>query len=124
MGDPKKRRGARLKYEVFLETRQKDANIGEILRRHGMHTSDLRRIETRVEEAALEALKFRNQWNSRKDEHSKNSKAYQELERELARKEKAFADLMVEHTLLKKSERSAWKGRWNESTSAENGGRG
>jgi len=122
MADQKKRIGAKLKYEVFLETRQKDANIGEILRRHGMHTSDLRRIESRVEEAALEALKFRNQWSSKKNELSKNGKVYQELERELAEKEKALADLTVEYTLLKKSERLVWRGRWNESTSAAHGG--
>lgn len=118
-----KRMGSRRKFEIYLETRQKDANIGEILRRNGMHTSDLRRIETRVEEAALDSLKLRNQLNSKKNEFSKNNKAYRELEQELARKEKAFADLMVEHTLLKKSENLARKGRWNESTSAGNGGR-
>lgn len=56
-GEKKQRMTARRKFEVFLETRQKDANLGEILRRHGLHMNDLRRIEAAVERGATEALK-------------------------------------------------------------------
>ena len=49
MDEQRKRMTAKRKLEVYLERRQKDANVGEILRR----------IETLVEQAALAALKGR-----------------------------------------------------------------
>lgn len=49
MDEQKKRMTAKRKLEVYLETRQKDANVEEILRR----------IETLVERAALDVLKGR-----------------------------------------------------------------
>ncbi len=36
-GEGKKRLTAQRKLELYMETRQKDANLGEILRRHGVH---------------------------------------------------------------------------------------
>jgi transposase-like protein len=58
-GEGKKRLTAQRKLELYLETRQKDANLGEILRRYGVHLNDLRRIEAVVKRAALEALTVR-----------------------------------------------------------------
>lgn len=58
-GEGKKRLTAQRKLELYLETRQKDANLGEILRRYGVHLNDLRRIEAVVKRAALEALAVR-----------------------------------------------------------------
>jgi len=101
----KKRMTAKRKLEVYLETRQEDANVGEILRRYGLHLNDLRRIESLVERAAL------------------NGKEYAELVAELAQKEKALAELTVEYTLLKKSERLGWRGPSMASTSTATGGR-
>ena len=62
-GEGKKRLTAQRKLELYLETRQKDANLGEILRRHGLHLNNLRRIEAVVIRAALEALKVRRNGN-------------------------------------------------------------
>jgi hypothetical protein len=50
-------------------------------------------------------------------------KEYDELVAELAQKEKALAELTMEYTLLKKSERSGWKVPSMASTSTANGGR-
>ena len=120
MDEQKKRMTAKRKLEVYLETRQKDANVGEILRRYGLHLNDLRRIETLVERAALEALKGRHRGER---VSALDGKEYAELVAELAQKEKALAELTVEYTLLKKSERSGWRGPSRASTSTATGGR-
>lgn len=120
MAEGKKRMTAKRKLEVYLETRQKDANVGEILRRYGLHLNDLRRIETLVERAALDALKGRPRGEQGA---ALNGKEYAELVAELAQKEKALAELTVEYTLLKKSERLGWRGPSMASTSTATGGR-
>ena len=122
MEEKRKRLTARRKFELYLETRQKDANVGEMLRRYGVHLNDLRQIEIAVERAATEVLT-----GSRSKTHrALNAEvpgAVAELRQELARKEQALAELMVEHTLLKKSERSAWRAPSNGSTSMASGAR-
>jgi hypothetical protein len=40
-GERKKRLTAQRKPELYLETRPKDANLGEIPRRHGVHDTGL-----------------------------------------------------------------------------------
>lgn len=120
MDEQKKRMTAKRKLEVYLETRQKDANVGEILRRYGLYLNDLRRIETLVERAALEALKGRPRGEKAA---ALDGKEYAELVAELAQKEKALAELTVEYTLLKKSERSGWMGPSRASTSTATVGR-
>jgi hypothetical protein len=60
MTEQKQRLTARRKLELYKETRPEDANLGEVLRRYGVPTNDLRRIEALVEAAALEALKVRH----------------------------------------------------------------
>jgi transposase-like protein len=47
MGEQRKRMTAKRKLEVYWETRQKDANVEEILRRYGLHLNDLRRTAAR-----------------------------------------------------------------------------
>ena len=122
MEEKRKRLTARRKFELYLETRQKDANVGEILRRYGVHLNDLRQIEVAVERAATEALT-----GSRSDAHralnAERPAAVAELQQELARKEQALAELMVEHALLKKSERSGWRVPSNGSMSMASGAR-
>jgi len=120
MVEGKKRMTAKRKLEVYEETRQTDANVGEILRRHGLHLKDLRRIETLVEQAALTALK-----GSRRGPGAdpQEDREYAELVAELAQKENALAELTVAYTLLKKDERSGWKGPSMAATSMANGGR-
>ena len=50
----RKRLTAKRKFEIYLETKQAGAKIGEILRREGIHLNDLREIEELVERGALE----------------------------------------------------------------------
>lgn len=117
MEEKKKRLTAKRKFELYLEAKQKEANIGEILRRHGVHLNDLRRIEWQVERGAIEALKGRHNGASIK------AADYAGLIRELAQKEKALAELMVEYMLLKKNEPLASRGRYKEFIFTGSGGR-
>ena len=103
MEEKRKRLTAKRKLELYLEAKQKEANIGELLRRHGVHLNDLRRIEWQVERGAIESLKGRSGV-------SVSAVEYTELVRELAQKEKALAELMVEYMLLKKRDSSVSKG--------------
>lgn len=120
MEEQRKRLTARRKFELYLETRQKDANVGEILRRYGVHLNDLRQIEAAVERAATAALTGPRS-KSHRGVNAEAPVEVAELQQELARKEQALAELMVEHALLKKSERSAWKDPSNGSTSMASG---
>jgi transposase-like protein len=104
MEEKRKRLTAKRKFELFLEVKQKEANVGEILRRHGVHLNDLRRIEAEVERAAIDALKGRHNGGS------VSATDYSMLAQELAQKEKALAELMVEYMLLKKRDASVSKG--------------
>ena len=88
MVEGKKRMTAKRKLEVYLGTRQKDANVGEILRRYGLHLNDLRRIESLMERAALDALRGRPRGEQGA---ALNGKESAELVAELAQKEKALA---------------------------------
>lgn len=120
MEEKRKRLTARRKFELYLETRQKDANVGEILRRYGVHLNDLRQIEVAVERAATDVLTGpRSKTHRALNVESPAEVA--ELRQELARKEQALAELMVEHALLKKSERSGWRDPSNGSTSMASG---
>lgn len=123
MDEVKRRLTARRKLELYLATRQQDANLGEILRRYGVHLNDLRRIETLVERAAIEALKVRSNGTVPQATGVVSSAEYAALVEELARKEQALGELTVEYALLKKSERSAWKPPLRGSTSTASGAR-
>lgn len=114
MTEQKQRLTARRKLELYKETRPKDANLGEILRRYGVHTNDLRRIEALVEAAAVEALKVRHNGQA---PAGVSRAEYEALVEELARKEQALAELTVEYALLKKSERSGSRAPSKGSTS-------
>ncbi len=107
MEENRKRLTARRKFELYLEAKRNEANVGEILRRYGVHLNDLRRIETAVEQAAVKALKGRHNGGSTTEPIS--AADYAALVQELARKEKVLAELAVEYTLLKKSEFSVSK---------------
>ncbi len=92
---------ARRKFQVYLETRAPGANVGEILRRFGLHVNDLRRIEASVEAAAVDAL--RGKRNGHVQPSRGSPEEYDALVKELQEKEHALAQLMVEYTLLKKT---------------------
>jgi transposase-like protein len=101
MDEGRQRLTAKRKFQVYLETRVPGANVGEILRRFGLHVNDLRRIEAAVEGAAVEALRGKRSGHVAPDGVSAEEHA--ELVKELQEKEHALAQLMVEYTLLKKT---------------------
>lgn len=94
---------AKRKFEIYLATRGEDAPVGEILRQHGLHLSDLRVIEETVKFGAIESLKSRSK--KTKDTEPVSAKDYNALLLQLEQKEKALADLAVEFTILKKKDR-------------------
>jgi len=102
MEDVRQRLTAKRKFQVYLETRAPGANVGEILRRFGLHVNDLRRIEASVEGAAVDALRGKRQ-NGHVAPEGVSAEEYGDLVKELQEKEHALAQLMVEYTLLKKT---------------------
>jgi len=123
MDEVKKRLTARRKLDLYLETRQKDVNLGETLRQYGVHLNDLRQIEKAVERAALDGLRVRRNGRFPKAMGVTSPAEYAALVKELSRKEQALAELTVEYALLKKSERLGSKGRLLASMSTVNGAR-
>lgn len=119
----RKRLTAKRKFEIYLATRQVGAKIGEILRREGIHLNDLREIEELVERGAVGALKSKGP--GRGVRRKIDPLEYDQVKQELREKERAMSDLMVEHTLLKKSEELALRERLKERSSgmAEDDGR-
>ncbi len=97
----KKRRNlsAEQKYQIFLEAlkAEKSGGIGEVIRRHGIHSSDLQRIRRTVEEGALQAFSDRK---SRKPQVSLQQ--YQSKEEEVKRLEEIVLEQAAEIVLLKK----------------------
>lgn len=101
MSSQKRRKlSAELKWQIYQECQQPDAVIGEILRKHGLYSSDLQRIRKAVEEAALNALS--RSGVGRKKITTVAKEEYDSLSAELAEKEKALAELSVLFTSLKK----------------------
>jgi hypothetical protein len=49
------------KYQIFLEAvkAEKNGGVGEVLRRYGIHSSDLQRIKRSVEECAIKVFRER-----------------------------------------------------------------
>lgn len=99
----RKRLTAKRKFEIYLETRQQGAKIGEILRREGIHLADLRGIEDLVERGAIGALKAKGPGRGLRKKI--DPLEHQQIKEELREKEKAMSELMVEYTLLKKNDR-------------------
>jgi len=81
------------------------AELGELLRRKGLHEAQLAEWRTQVTEGAVAAL----QGPSRRDRKAANLEArrVRDLERELARKEKALAEAAV-LLVLKKKAQAIW----------------
>ena len=90
---------AQEKWQLFLETTAKDAPVGEILRRHGLYSSDLAKIRTQVESGALTEL-GRKKYS--KKPFSIPREEYEKIKTELAAKEKALAQMGEEYLILKK----------------------
>ena len=95
----RKKMTAQEKWQIFLETTAKDAPVGEILRRHGLYSSDLTKIRKQVESAALQ--EFGRKKYSRKPTQVPHEE-YEKIKVELMAKEKALAQMGEEYLLLKK----------------------
>ena len=95
-----KRITAQMRFKLYLETRSTESPVGEILRRYGLHLTDLREIEQTVEQAAVGALKISGAHKSLPAEVSPEE--YQRVITELQEKNAALANLTVEYQLLKK----------------------
>ena len=88
------------KFKLYLATRSADAPLGEILRQYGVHLDDLRTIERVVESSALAGLKAQSRHGRQPTDLS--PERVQQLERELAEKTRALAELGVSFALLEK----------------------
>ena len=99
---PRKHRnlGAEKKYQILEETKRSPGKKGEILRREGLYSGDLRRYEEIVRVAGIKALGQSRP--GKKRAYEVPVEQYESLQRDLARKEKALAELSVEFTVLKK----------------------
>lgn len=101
MEDVRKRRhlSPEEKYQIFLEAvkAEKNGGVGEVLRRHGIHSSDLQRIKRTVEEESIRAFKERK---SRKPLVSLDD--YKAKEEEVKRLEAVVVEMAAEVTMLKK----------------------
>lgn len=94
------------KYQIFLEATMAKAkdngSISEVLRRWGIHASDLNRIRKAVEEGAIQTF------GARKSRKPKVDYAqYEELKAEKERLEATVLEQAAELALLKKKDRSA-----------------
>ncbi len=94
-----------VKYQIFLEATMAKAkgngSISEVLRRWGIHSSDLTRIRAAVEEGAINVFK------ERKSRRPKlNLEQYEELKAEKERLEATIVEQAAELAILKKKDRS------------------
>ncbi len=102
MDAPKgRRRSAEEKWQVFLEAAAKDQPTVEVLRRHGLHATDLTRIREAVRRGALVEL-------SRGRGRPKEDPERRRLREELHRVEAALKEMSIKVTLLEGKERPAW----------------
>ena len=89
------------KYQIFLEATmakaKSDGSISEVLRRWGIHASDLTRIRAAVEQGAVSVFKERK---SRKPKL--NIEQYEQLKAEKERLEATVIEQAAELALLKK----------------------
>ena len=99
------------KLRVVVETAKlKDSELGEYLRREGLHEAQLERWRADAEAALTDA--------PRKGRRSPEAKRIRELERELRRKEKALAEAAA-LIVLKKKAAAIW-GDEDDDTGGEN----
>ena len=91
---------AEKKFQILEETKAHPDKKGEILRREGLYLSDMLRYEKAAREGAIKEL--RNSVPGRKKVKEVPLEEHEKIKTELERKEKALADLTVEHMILKK----------------------
>jgi hypothetical protein len=96
----KKRRllSAEKKYQVFLEAQRGETPVGDLLRREGLYSTDLARIQKKVKEGALERLADR----PGRKKKAVSETEYARLKKELEEKERVMAEMAVELAVLRK----------------------
>jgi transposase-like protein len=94
------------KYQIFLETQRADAPVGELLRREGLYSTDLARIQRKVKEGALQTLAQR----PGRSKKTVSEDEYHLLKQELEEKERVMAEMAVELAILrKKTNGGSWE---------------
>ena len=104
----KKRRflSAEKKFQLFLETQRAETPVGEVLRREGLYSTDLARIQRMVKEGALERLAAR----PGPAKKTVCQQDYDALKQELQDKERVIAEMAVELAILrKKTNGGSWE---------------
>jgi len=93
------------KYQIFLDATMAKAkgngSISEVMRRWGIHSSDLTRIRKSVEEAAISNFKAKKSRKPKIDYEQ-----YQQLKAEKERLDYTIIEQAAELALLKKKDRS------------------
>jgi transposase-like protein len=94
------------KYQIFLEAQRGEAPIGDLLRREGLYSTDLARIQHKVKEGALQHLAQR----PGRSKKTVSKEAYDQLKQELQEKERVMAEMAVELVILqKKTNGGSWE---------------
>ncbi len=94
------------KYQIFLEAQRADAPVGELLRREGLYSTDLARIQRKVKESALQGLAKR----PGRSKKTVSEEEYNLLKQELEEKERVMAEMAVELAILrKKTNGGSWE---------------
>jgi transposase-like protein len=94
------------KYQIFLEAQRGEAPVGELLRREGLYSSDLARIQHKVKESALQGLAQR----PGRSKKTVSEEEYEALKQELQEKERVMAEMAVELAVLrKKTNGGSWE---------------
>ena len=96
--NPRKHLTPEEKYRIFLECQRGDVPVAAVLRRWGIHSSDLTRIRAQVREGALQSLSR----GSRQGRRPKELAEVTALKVDKARVEEALKELAIENTLLRK----------------------
>lgn len=99
--------------EIFVELCKANVSVGQVMRKWGLHSTELRRIRERGH-AILERGFRERQWNG-SQEGDPEREALQEEKRRL---EEALAQQTIELQLLKKKTNSDWPVRSRERLSA------
>src|SRR5262249_55107367 len=95
---PRRQLSAETKYTIFLEAGRGDVPVAEVLRKYGIHSSELQRIREKVRLGALKELNGQ----SRTPAAPAADAAAQRLLAEKERLERALLELTIEHQRLKK----------------------
>ena len=94
------------KYQIFLEAQRGEAPVGDLLRREGLYSTDLARIQRKVKESALQGLAKR----PGRSKKTVSGEEYDALKQELQEKERVMAEMAVELAILrKKTNGGSWE---------------